>query len=247
MRPWHQARSRIIDIGFIKEHTSGFDEFAAFCRRQQWTDLQRASGLSREAMIDSARVYMAANAVIANYGMGVTQHKHGVETVKMIVNLLLLRGNIGKPGAGISPIRGHSNVQGQRTVGISEKTKLVPLDRLAELYGFEPPRWDGLTTVDACEKILSGEVRGFISLGGNFCVPPRAIADGAGMVAASPVGADRHQAQQDAPDPGRADLSAALPRANRNRPAGERSAGGRNGGFDRMHPRLSRPAQARCG
>jgi anaerobic selenocysteine-containing dehydrogenase len=105
----------------------------------EWTDLQRASGLSLEAMIDSAKVYMATNAVIANYGMGVTQHKHGVETVKMIVNLLLLRGNIGKPGAGISPIRGHSNVQGQRTVGISEKTKLVPLERLAELYGFEPP------------------------------------------------------------------------------------------------------------
>jgi molybdopterin-dependent oxidoreductase alpha subunit len=171
------GRSRIVDVGFINEHTSGFDEFAAFCRRQKWVDLQRASGLSREAMIDSANVYTAANAVIANYGMGVTQHKHGVETVKMIVNLLLLRGNIGKPGAGISPIRGHSNVQGQRTVGISEKTKLVPLDRLAELYAFEPPRWDGLTTVDACGKILNGEVRGFVSLGGNFlrAAPERSL------------------------------------------------------------------------
>ena len=171
------GRSRIIDVGFINEHTSGFDEFATFCRRQEWVDLQRVSGLSWEAMIESANVYMAANAVIANYGMGVTQHKHGVETVKMIVNLLLLRGNIGKPGAGISPIRGHSNVQGQRTVGISEKTKLVPLDRLAELYGFDPPRWDGLTTVDACEKILKGEVRGFVSLGGNFlrAAPERSL------------------------------------------------------------------------
>src|SRR3954468_8140183 len=171
------GRARIVDAGFIDEHTSGFDEFAGFCRRQNWVDLQRASGLSREAMIDSANVYMAANAVIANYGMGITQHKHGVETVKMIVNLLLLRGNIGKPGAGISPIRGHSNVQGQRTVGISEKTKLVPLDKLAELYGFEPPRWDGLTTVDACEKIIDGEVRGFVSLGGNFlrAAPERSL------------------------------------------------------------------------
>jgi molybdopterin-dependent oxidoreductase alpha subunit len=169
--------ARIIDVGFIDEHTSGFEQFAAFCRRQNWVDLQRASGLSREAMIESANIYMAANAVIANYGMGVTQHKHGVESVKMIVNLLLLRGNIGKPGAGISPIRGHSNVQGQRTVGISEKTKLVPLDKLAELYGFEPPRWDGLTTVDACEKIVKGEVRGFIGLGGNFlrAAPERSL------------------------------------------------------------------------
>jgi molybdopterin-dependent oxidoreductase alpha subunit len=171
------GRSRIVDVGFISQYTSGFDEFATFCRRQSWPDLQRASGLSREAMVDSANVYMAANAVIANYGMGITQHKHGVETVKMIVNLLLLRGNIGKPGAGISPIRGHSNVQGQRTVGISEKTKLVPLDRLAELYNFEPPRWDGLTTVDACEKILKGDVRGFVSLGGNFlrAAPERSL------------------------------------------------------------------------
>jgi molybdopterin-dependent oxidoreductase alpha subunit len=171
------GRSRIIDVAFIEEHTSGFDEFASFCRCQQWDDLQRGSGLSREAMVDSASVYMTANAVIANYGMGVTQHKHGVETVKMIVNLLLLRGNIGKPGAGISPIRGHSNVQGQRTVGISEKAKLVPLDKLAELYGFEPPRCDGLTTVDACEAIVKGRVRGFMSLGGNFlrAVPERSL------------------------------------------------------------------------
>jgi molybdopterin-dependent oxidoreductase alpha subunit len=125
------GRPRIVDTDFIEQHTSGFEEFAAFCRRQRWDDLEHASGLSRAAMSDTADVYMKANAVIANYGMGVTQHKHGVETVKMIVNLLLMRGNIGKPGAGISPIRGHSNVQGQRTVGISEKTKLVPLGKIA--------------------------------------------------------------------------------------------------------------------
>ncbi|HEX4159503.1 MAG TPA: FdhF/YdeP family oxidoreductase [Rhizomicrobium sp.] len=168
---------RLIDVDFIGQHTSGFEEFAAFCRRQQWDGLERVSGLSRAAITDAANVYMASKAVIANYGMGVTQHKHGVESVKMIVNLLLLRGNIGKPGAGISPIRGHSNVQGQRTVGISEKTKLVPLDKLAELYGFEPPRWDGLTTVDACQGIIKGDVRGFVSLGGNFlrAVPERAL------------------------------------------------------------------------
>ncbi len=169
--------ARIIDVDFIEAHTSGFEEFAAFCRARRWEELERASGLDREAMIDAAAVYAKANAVIANYGMGITQHKHGVETAKMIVNLLLLRGNIGKPGAGISPIRGHSNVQGQRTVGISEKTKLVPLDKLSELYGFEPPRWDGLTTVDACQGIIKGEVEGFVSLGGNFlrAVPERSL------------------------------------------------------------------------
>jgi len=168
---------RVLDVDFIEKHTAGFEEFADFCRDLQWSDLERASGLGREAMFESAGAYMAAKAVIANYGMGITQHKHGVETTKMIVNLLLLRGNIGKSGAGISPIRGHSNVQGQRTVGISEKTKLVPLDKLAELYGFEPPRWDGLPTVDACDGIMKGDVRGFVSLGGNFlrAVPERSL------------------------------------------------------------------------
>src|ERR1700753_3597003 len=109
--------------------------------------------------------------------MGITQHRKGVLAVQMLTNLMLLRGNIGKPGAGICPIRGHSNVQGQRTVGISEKTKLVPLAKLAELYDFEPPRWDGLTTVDACKGMISGEVRGFVSLGGNFlrAIPERSL------------------------------------------------------------------------
>jgi molybdopterin-dependent oxidoreductase alpha subunit len=120
---------------------------------------------------------MRSKAVIVNYGMGITQHRYGVETCKMLVNLLLLRGNIGKPGAGISPVRGHSNVQGQRTVGISEKAKLVPLDKLAELYGFAPPQWDGLSTVGSCEAILKGRVRAFIGLGGNFlrAVPDRSL------------------------------------------------------------------------
>jgi anaerobic selenocysteine-containing dehydrogenase len=120
---------------------------------------------------------MQANAVMIHYGMGITQHKYGVDTIKMIVNLLLLRGNIGKPGAGISPVRGHSNVQGQRTVGISEKTKLVPLDKLKELYGFEPPHENGFSTVDACQAVQDGKVRGFIELGGNFvrAIPEREL------------------------------------------------------------------------
>ncbi|GLH75617.1 molybdopterin oxidoreductase alpha subunit [Bradyrhizobium sp. SSBR45G] len=168
---------RVLDVAFIAQHTSGFEEFASYCRQAAWSDIERASGLDRSDLLATARVYASAHAVIANYGMGITQHRHGVETAKMIVNLLLLRGNIGKPGAGISPVRGHSNVQGQRTVGISEKTKLVPLDQLAELYGFEPPRWDGLSTVDACDAIIKGEAKGFVGLGGNFlrAVPERSL------------------------------------------------------------------------
>ena len=100
--------------------------------------------------------------------MGLTQHRSGVLAIQMLSNLLLMRGNIGKPGAGIFPVRGHSNVQGQRTVGITEKPDLVPLDRLAKQYDFDPPRERGLDTVGTCEAVRDGSVKAFISLGGNF-------------------------------------------------------------------------------
>ena len=100
--------------------------------------------------------------------MGLTQHREGVLNVQMLCNLLLLRGNIGKPGAGICPVRGHSNVQGQRTVGITEKPELAPLAKLKELYAFEPPTKKGLTTVETCEGVIGGSVKAFIGLGGNF-------------------------------------------------------------------------------
>ena len=129
---------------------------------------ERRSGLTRSALEAAATVYAHAEAVIGIYGMGLTQHRKGVETVQMLVNLLLLRGNIGRPGAGICPVRGHSNVQGQRTVGITEKPELVPLDKLKKQFGFEPPREKGLNTVEACEKILDGEVHGFIGARRQF-------------------------------------------------------------------------------
>ena len=109
--------------------------------------------------------------------MGLTQQVHGFENVAMLVNMLLLKGNIGRDGTGISPVRGHSNVQGQRTVGIAEKPKEVPLDKLAYQFGFEPPREKGMNTIEACEGIVSGKVKAFIGLGGNFvrAIPEREI------------------------------------------------------------------------
>ncbi|MFG5119387.1 FdhF/YdeP family oxidoreductase [Methylorubrum sp. POS3] len=169
-----QGRPRILDVGFIEEHTHGFAEFEAFCDRQDWAALEVKSGLKREGLEAAAAVYARASAVIGIYGMGLTQHRRGTETVQMLVNLLLLRGHIGRPGAGICPVRGHSNVQGQRTVGIADDPALVPLDKLKELYGFEPPREKGLNTVEACEAILDGTVKAFIGLGGNFV---RAVPD----------------------------------------------------------------------
>ena len=168
----------VLDHAFIAEHTYGFDAFAAAARATTWDAIETASGLPRADIEAAAEVYVTAKNVIGIYGMGLTQHVHGIENVEMVVNLLLLRGNIGRPGAGVCPVRGHSNVQGQRTVGISEKPELVPLDRLAEQYGFAPPRGKGVNTVEACEGILDGSIQAFIGLGGNFL---RAIPDTARM------------------------------------------------------------------
>jgi molybdopterin-dependent oxidoreductase alpha subunit len=163
----NEKNRRILDHDFIQTHTQGFEAFAAHCRAAEWDELERISGLARRAMEDVARRYAAAERVMAIYGMGLTQHVSGVENVKMLVNLLLLRGNIGKPGAGVCAVRGHSNVQGQRTVGVTEKPELAPLAKLQELYGFDPPQGEGLTMVRACEAMIEGRVKAFVSLGGN--------------------------------------------------------------------------------
>ena len=162
------GRARVLDERFINEHTHGFDAFADAVRAWRWEEIERESGLGRGALEMAAGAYANARAVIGIYGMGLTQHTKGVQNVQMLSNLLLVKGNIGKPGAGICPVRGHSNVQGQRTVGITEKPELVPLDKLEQQFGFAAPRSKGLATVDACAGIMSGEVKAFISLGGNF-------------------------------------------------------------------------------
>ncbi|MGO4835749.1 molybdopterin-dependent oxidoreductase, partial [Rhizobiaceae sp. 2RAB30] len=117
-------KKRILDHDFIREHTTGYDEFAQAARAHRWDELERVSGLRRDEMRQAADTYAKSDAVMMVYGMGLTQHLMGVENVHMICNLALLRGNIGKPGANICAVRGHSNVQGQRTVGITEKPGL---------------------------------------------------------------------------------------------------------------------------
>ena len=172
---------RVLDAAFIAAHTHGFDEFEGKVRKTSWDEIEAASGLNRTVIEGAAQVYVEADRVIGIYGMGLTQHVNGFENIAMLVNMLLLKGNIGRDGTGISPVRGHSNVQGQRTVGISEKPELVPLDRLAKQFGFEPPRNKGMNTVEACEGILAGKVKAFCGLGGNFV---RAIPESAAMEAA---------------------------------------------------------------
>ena len=166
--------ARVLDVDFIGENTSGFDAFAHAMRMHPWSEIESCCGLSREQISSAAKVYANAKAAIAFYGMGLTQHRSGVLAIQMLSNLLLMRGNIGKPGAGIFPVRGHSNVQGQRTVGITEKPELAPLDRMAEQFGFDPPRERGVNTVEACEGVRDRSIKAFMALGGNFI---RAVPD----------------------------------------------------------------------
>ncbi|HEX2653510.1 MAG TPA: formate dehydrogenase, partial [Xanthobacteraceae bacterium] len=164
---------RVLDTAFIEQHTSGLDEFEGKVRETSWDEIEAASGLSRQVIEGAAQVYVEADRVIGIFGMGLTQHVHGFQNVTIFMNMMLLRGNIGRDGTGISPVRGHSNVQGQRTVGIADKPELVPLDKIAKQFGFEPPREKGMNTVETCQGIIGGKVKAFIGLGGNFvCATP---------------------------------------------------------------------------
>jgi formate dehydrogenase major subunit len=171
----------VLDTAFIAQHTHGFEAFADDLRRTEWHEILRTCGLPRDQLQRVADIYMRARNVIACYGMGITQHRTGSANVQQIMNLLLLRGNIGRPGAGICPVRGHSNVQGDRTMGIDEKPSPAFLDRLREAFGFEPPRAHGHNVVQAVQAMVDGTAKVFIGLGGNFvrAVPDWTIAEAA--------------------------------------------------------------------
>ena len=171
----------VLDLDFIAHHTHGFEAFADDLRLTQWEDIVRVCGVPREQMERVAAIYMRARAVIVFYGMGITQHRLGTANMQQIVNVLLLRGNFGKPGAGICPVRGHSNVQGDRTMGIDEKPKPEFLDQLKKVFGFEPPRARGHNVVDAVQAMVDGRAKVFFGLGGNFvrAVPDWTVAEAA--------------------------------------------------------------------
>ncbi len=158
----------LLDREFIAIHTTGFEALAADLRAESWELLEQESGLSEADIRAAAEVYLGAKRVIACWGMGITQHQHSVATIQMIVNLLMLCGHMGREGAGACPVRGHSNVQGDRTMGIWEKPPPALLDRLQQVFGFEPPRENGFDTVEAIQAMLDGKGRVFFALGGNF-------------------------------------------------------------------------------
>jgi molybdopterin-dependent oxidoreductase alpha subunit len=157
-----------LDREFIDRYCAGFDDAAAHWQALAWPDIERMSGLSRKEIEDFVSVYAASDSAIVCWAMGLTQHRNAVATIREIVNFLLLRGNIGRPGAGAAPIRGHSNVQGDRTMGIWEKMPDAFLDKLQAEFGFDPPREHGVDTVAAIRAMRDGEVDVFMGLGGNF-------------------------------------------------------------------------------
>ncbi|QPM92394.1 FdhF/YdeP family oxidoreductase [Pseudooceanicola algae] len=177
------APGTVLDQDFIATETLGYRETIAQVESYGWPEIEEQSGLTRAMIEDASEVYLNAKNVIGIYGMGLTQHVNGWLNLGMLVNLLMLRGNMGRPGAGISPVRGHSNVQGQRTVGIGEKSAHMPADKLKELFGIEAPTRNGLNAVHACEAILEGRVKAMLSLGGNLL---RALPDRERMEAAWP-------------------------------------------------------------
>ncbi len=171
LRLWHQDREQdghILDWDFIGEKTAGYEAFVEDLRRQDFTDLATASGVPRALILEAVTMIRKAKSVIVCWAMGITQHENGVANVQEIVNLLLMKGAIGKPGSGVCPVRGHSNVQGNRTVGIWESPKDAFLDQLATNFGINPPRKHGYSTVEAIQAMHGGKVKVFFALGGNF-------------------------------------------------------------------------------
>jgi molybdopterin-dependent oxidoreductase alpha subunit len=165
-----ESPGRVLDHDFIERSCDGFDAAASAWRALDWKSLESQSGLERHVIDACVSDVLAADSVIVCWAMGLTQHLNAVATIREIVNFLLLRGNIGRPGAGPAPIRGHSNVQGDRTVGIWEKMPDSFLDALRDEFGFEPPRRHGFDTVDTIRAMRDGKVDVFVGLGGNFAV-----------------------------------------------------------------------------
>jgi molybdopterin-dependent oxidoreductase alpha subunit len=158
----------VFDHAFIKEHTVGYDDLKVNLNKYPLSELSEACGISEAQIRETVDAIKHKKKVIACWAMGLTQHKNAVDTIKEVVNLLLLKGSIGKPGAGTCPVRGHSNVQGDRTMGIYEKPSKAFLDRIEKAFGFTPPQHHGLDVVDSIKAMHEGKGKVFFAMGGNF-------------------------------------------------------------------------------
>ncbi|MEK6219663.1 MAG: FdhF/YdeP family oxidoreductase [Psychrobacter cryohalolentis] len=169
MAKWLTKNGKI-NSGFIEQHTSGYDALDAWLRQQSWTDVELGCGISKAEIIMLAKLVAESPATICTWGMGITQHVQGEDNVAMITNLLLLMGMIGIDGAGASPVRGHSNVQGDRTMGIHERPKQSLLDSLERVFKQPMPQEDGLDVVTGAKALIKGDIKAFVSMGGNYAV-----------------------------------------------------------------------------
>jgi molybdopterin-dependent oxidoreductase alpha subunit len=158
----------VLDWDFIRDHTSGFEEFREHVKTADWRQIEEQSGIAKERIVEIGEMAAKARSTVICWAMGLTQHRNAVENVRELVNLLLLRGNIGKANAGVLCVRGHSNVQGDRTMGIWEQMDEGFLNRLRDEFKFEPPRRKGYDTVETIRAMDAGKLKAFISLGGNF-------------------------------------------------------------------------------
>ncbi|CAG6395324.1 FdhF/YdeP family oxidoreductase [Streptomyces cocklensis] len=170
-----------LDRDFIAEHTHGFADYEAAALATDWDEVLRATGLDRAAIDRLYALVSGAKSIVVCWAMGLTQHKHAVPTIREVVNFLLLRGNVGRPGAGVCPVRGHSNVQGDRTMGIFERPLPAFLDSLQREFGFEPPRKHGFDVVRAIRALRDGDAKVFFAMGGNFVAasPDTAVTEAA--------------------------------------------------------------------
>jgi molybdopterin-dependent oxidoreductase alpha subunit len=162
------GRASVLDHEFLAQHTQDLAQYRASVDATRWEQIEDQSGLTRAQIEEAAQIYLAAGKVICTWAMGITQHRHSVPTVREITNFMLLRGNLGRPGAGVCPVRGHSNVQGDRTVGINENPPPAFLDALEREFGFTAPRAPGHNVLAAIGAMLDGSAHAFIGLGGNF-------------------------------------------------------------------------------
>jgi molybdopterin-dependent oxidoreductase alpha subunit len=162
------APGTVLDYDFINSYTTGFAEFAAHVAPISWPDILATTGLGRDEIEQVVEHVLASKKVIVCWAMGLTQQKYAVATIREIVNFLMLRGNLGRPGAGVCPVRGHSNVQGDRTMGIWERMPQSFLDAMKTEFGFTPPAQHGLDSVNAIRAMRDGRAKVFVGFAGNF-------------------------------------------------------------------------------
>jgi len=220
-----KSPGQVVDHAFVRERTEGYLAYAEGLEAVSWADVVRGSGVPEERIRAAARLFMETDRIVFCWAMGLTQHENAVDNIREVVNVLLLRGSFGKPGAGVCPVRGHSNVQGDRTMGIYEKPNASFLDALDRATGIASPRHEGLDTVEAIHALHEGRAKVFFAVGGNFLsATPRHRIHRGRAAASAAHGARVDQAEPRPPDRRDHGADPAVPGAHGAGPAGRRGA-----------------------